>query len=959
MKKLLLLLFCAVFCCSGLSAADFVLVENGTPKCEIVLAADATPIQARAASELSAYLGKISGGKAPAVVANKGSLYPITFAVNAKAACADEGYILNIGKGGIKITAKKELGLLYGVYNLLKESTGIRWLFPGSEGEYFKVQPTIKVAGGQKTVTPSFPYRSISFHAMAVQSRIIDTWDWMIRNGLRINAYTWAFAPKYDLARYLNERGAEPRSEPGFSCLLGRGNYNKVQEENIAKLFAEHPEYFPLINGKRTKLERSAYQPCTTHPDVVKISAQNCLDLFIEPLKGAGICFLYNDDGTGWCQCPKCTAIDTPRDKQNGYVSNRYWSYINALAKEIFAKDPNAPIYGLAYQNFQAPPEIELDKRIKGVHLSYNRVCYRHEMDDPKCPTNPLFKSFYDVWPSKGITVIGREELARLGNDFQPLEENYVKLLKFYKKKGFGGTEIAIAAPDGWYRPEREAYGKRQWRSMWQSMYFHALYLWNIDADFDKNDEEVNALWYGKGWEGGMREFRKLLRKSAIEAPGCFGHGHSTPLGRNLDQAGVHEKLLKYLAAAEKAAATDPDPRALAHVKYDKQRFAESWEKAREVYLKNYRELRAYPRSEAIKIDGVLDEYDWKNADVVTNFKSTTDATKISKYQSYARIVYEPEYLYVAIEMMEPKTSEIMTEYKNRDGAIWEDNDIELFLSHPDMGNNYFQFIINAAGAVFDQRVTPGAKADKAFNSSIELKTKVLTDRWVVEMKIPTAELGEKCFQGQSWKVNMMRTRLLKSREDSEASTLSGGPPHDTGTFMSVSFSAKRGVTKGNLYEVDSRLWRNGNFNEPGKMLGYYKSLNIKDGKVPSAWGLGGNKSSVFAWQPITPGSNNYILSVTAGKIMNDLKAKAKRYRVNFRYRGEGNALFYVFRYAKKGNNLPSALLYKLDGEHPEWSNGKFEFDNPAQSADERHVFAVIVNGSYDFDEIFLAPIME
>lgn len=955
--KCIILFFAVLILCGYVTAGfseEYLLVENGTPKCNVLINPGSSPAIKYAAKEFSSILARVSGGKAPEIMEKDGPLYPVCFVVNNDAACADEGYILSIGKKGIRITAKKDLGILYGVYNLLKDVTGIRWVYPGADGEYFRKQPTVKVVSGTKTVNPSFSYRSLSFHAAATQSKITDTWDWMIRNGLRINAFYGVYT-YHDLAGEYDKRGAELLQQPGFSCLLGRGAWNKNMYQNIDKLWETHKEYFPVINGKRTKLERQAYQPCTTNPDVIRLSTDAVLEVFIDPMKGRGHTRLYNNDGTGWCQCDRCRAIDTPRDRKTGYVSNRYWTFLNAIAKQVFKNRPGIKLDGLAYQNFQAPPEIKIDPRL-GVQLSFNRVCYRHNIDDPKCLLNPKFCEYYTGWAEKGIPVIGREELGPQGDHFQPAEETYVHLLKYYKKMGFAGTEIAIAPPDGWFRPVRKDY-RIQWRSMWQSMYFHALYLWNINADFNKNDEEVNSLYYGRGWAGGMRDFRKLLRKAASETPGCFGHGFSAPLGRCLDQPGVHEKLRQYLSAAEKAAALDPDPRALAHVKFDRMRFRDCWEKSREIYLKNYRELRSYQKTAPIEVDGVLDEPDWKNADIVTCFKSFSDPSKIAKVQTYARIVYEPEYLYVGLEMMEPEPKHMLTSIQMRDGAVWNDNDIELFLSHPDMGNSYFHFIFNAAGIVFDQKVTPGEKTDKAFNSSLLAKTRILNDRWVLELKIPTAELGEKCFPGQSWKVNMMRARLLKNHTK-EISTLSGGAPHDTGTFMSVAFSMKRGISA-SRNESDSRLWKNGSFNELGKIHSFYKNLNIKENKVPSGWVLAGGKNSMFAMEPIASGSKNYYLSVSYGKIMNDLLARSKRYRVNFRFRGEGNALFYIFRYDRKNCNLPSKIIYTLKGGQKEWKYEKFEFENPAETANERLVFAVVVNGKYDFDEIYLAPIAE
>ena len=70
-----------------------------------------------------------------------------------------------------------------------------------------------------------------------------------------------------------------------------------------------------------------------------------------------------------------------------------------------------------------------------------------------------------------------------------------------------------------------------------------------------------------------MKEFRKYLHSLYINAGGCWGFGHSTPVGKFLDVPGAKEKLYKCLASAEKAAAKDPDKRALAHVKKVKEYF--------------------------------------------------------------------------------------------------------------------------------------------------------------------------------------------------------------------------------------------------------------------------------------------------------------------------------------------------------------------------------------------------
>ena len=941
----------------SLQAKEYALVENGKVKTSIVLTDKDCPVQNHAANELALYLSKISGSKEKAAIGTSPvpGTYPIILKQNPEDKAKADGYTLSATDKGIIVSARNGFGLLSGAYAILKDNTTIAWVFPGADGEYFKLQPTITVKSGTKTFDPSFDYRDLSFHAMAVTSMIVDTWDWMARNNIHYVGFPFHFKEKYaKLKKEMLKRGFSVSTNPCFSCLLAGHTWgDREKGPAIDRLFKEHPEYFPVINGKRTKLEGQKYQPCTTNPDVIRISAKNIVK-FMNSIydlgEKRGTVIVFNDDGTGWCQCENCRKVDTERDKKNGYVSNRFWTFMNAMAAEVEKLDKKGELYGMAYQNFVAHPEIAIHPRVQGAVLSYNRLCYRHNVDDPDCMLNRSFHSYYEGWAKKGIKLRGREELATHGNYFQPAEETYVHLLKYYKKKNFEGTQIAIAPPDGWYPERYRKSGQEQWRSMWQTMYLHALFLWNIDTDYAKAYEKMNSWYYGKGWEGGMRAFRKLLNETAHSTPGCFGHGFSAPLGRLLDKPLVQEKLNKYLADAEKAAASDPDPRALAHVKFDIQRFRETWEKERKAYLQNYRELRAYEKTAPIKIDGVLDEKDWKNADIISQFKDRFDTSKLAECQTYMRVVYEPEYFYFAAEMVEPKVDKLHTTVTKRDGPVWQDNTLELFLSHPDMGAAFFHFIINAAGTVYDRKVLAGEKGDSTFNADIEVATKVLKDRWVIEGRIPTAQLGEKCFTGQSWKMNVMRVRKLTDTRG-EGSTLTGGAPFDTGSFLSIAFSGKRGIAP-SLHEADNRLWKNGSFNEPAKR----PNKNFKDGKAPSGWGFGLYKGGELEWTPIAPGSINSVIHGKNCRVMNDIVSKAKKFSVHFRYKGKGTLLFYVYRYDRKNHNRPSKLLKKIEADTAEWTSDKFEYDNPAEDDTERQVFAVHLNGDFYFDEIYLSP---
>ncbi|NLE68339.1 MAG: DUF4838 domain-containing protein, partial [Lentisphaerae bacterium] len=617
------------------------------------------------------------------------------------------------------------IGVLYGAYEVLKRYGGIRWLVPGDDGEYFTVKPTIAVPEMDIISNPSFEFRTINWAAASILSPIWDSWDWMVRNNLR---------PFEGHHTYLNEalhdglaaRGAEIQAGGHcFSNLLGGNNLGgKTRarfKQDLETLYREHPEYFPVINGRRVILENQKYQPCTTHPEVVRIMSENLVGNLREfcSQSPAGRYRLVNDDGTGWCECEKCRAQDPADETAGRLVVTRYWSFINQLAEKACAAVPGARINSIAYQNYQAAPKHVLPSQsLSTVELSYNSICYRHALDDPSCLANRKYYQQYLDWAAlakqHGYRLVAYAQIDSLGAVNMPIEDVFVHDIKLYHKLGIIGLRPQLEPVDGKYSDARSHY-KETWYGMWQTLYLFTQYAWDIDRDYPSIYEEINTLYYGdKAWEAGMRDFRALLRQAFQETPGCYGHGHSSPLGRCLDKPGVQDTLLRHLAAAEAAAAGDPDPRALRHVQRERALFARTWEKFRSDYLANYREITAYRKSAPIAIDGVLDEPDWRNADVTSNFKLTR-GDGLAKAQTYVRVTYEPEAIYFGVEAMEPDPDQIKAEITEHDGPVWTDSTVELFLTHPDLGASYYQLIFNAKGTVFDRFVRPGSDPDVAF----------------------------------------------------------------------------------------------------------------------------------------------------------------------------------------------------------------------------------------------------
>ena len=175
------------------------LVHDGQPQAVIVLREDAGPVLRHAATELVVYLERITGAaleirNTPAeamcsitIGTADAAHMPLTADMRRKAATLeDDGYLLASDADGLRVVGHKPLGCLYGVYGLLKKHGDVRWLFPGPDGEYCERKPSFSVEYGIAVSNPSFSSRTLNLVCANINSRMTDTWDWMIRNGMQI-----------------------------------------------------------------------------------------------------------------------------------------------------------------------------------------------------------------------------------------------------------------------------------------------------------------------------------------------------------------------------------------------------------------------------------------------------------------------------------------------------------------------------------------------------------------------------------------------------------------------------------------------------------------------------------------------------------------------------------------------------------------------------------------------------
>ena len=771
-------------------AKDFNLVKDGAATSVIVLADNAGPVEKHAASELSAFLEKITGAKVKTALSPSKRKYnifigtleskklPLTSEMKSNAdKLSEDGYMLAADGGGLHIVGQNPRGALYGVYGLLRKYGGVRWFFPGPDGEYCPKNPNFLVNYGVTISNPSFSQRTFNLVCANVDSKITDTWDWMVRNGMQIKTNKALRKISWP----------EEREKRGGEYIGGKEVFSYLISD---KLFEEHPEYFALIDGKRVKQNIPGMgcrnQPCTSNPKVVEIMTEKLLEWGEIPPRG-GSFLIGNNDGLGWCQCENCVKLDPPDEREKNFVSTRYWTLLNAMAEKALVKNPDLKLQGWGYQNFQEPPVgIVPDKRFS-VEVCLHQRCYRHSMDDENCQSNKRFRDMLVNWGKLNpVSTYEYTDILPAGDVlYLPLEHVFVNDLKYYHKIGMRGSLTEIPPPDGVFGPVwNNRKTKEMWLANWQLIYMMAYFLWDVEADYEAVYEDMGAKFYGVAWPA-MKQYRERLTKAYEETPGCMIYG--TPdiaLGKCLERPGLEASLLKLLNEAEKTAAGDE---ALSKkIRREREYLALSWQKMHKEYVtKSLLEVGASRRVEKITIDGKLDEQGWKNAEFISGFISQKGDK--ADPQTFVRILYDKDNIYFGVEALESDLSRMKTVCDKKDGALWTDNGVEIFLAAPGGSGKYLHLIVNSRGICYDSMSTGMGAADTGFDSGVEQKTTLLQDRWVLEARIPTSALGSSIRDGEVWKVNVARNRVLTDGAF-QGSSLCEGLYHGVEAFRSVAW---------------------------------------------------------------------------------------------------------------------------------------------------------------------------
>lgn len=320
------------------------LVENGEPRATLVVAKGATDLQQVPAKELQEYLRKITGAKVPI----------------ADDAQTPEGNLVLVGESRLTREMRMDLSSLTGdsfvtkavpgrlvlaghdarllpndphwrakrgtanaVSAFLQDVCGVRWFMPGSLGEVVPQRKTVSVPPLDKKETPYRLFSDGSF-----------------------SRSTWAQRNFFGDQVFINPAGCHL-----WSVLIPP-----------EKHFQSHPEWFALIDGKRTEGDRRHAYLCTSNRPMWAEAFRNLKELYAPGYEMVVLCQV---DGYRRCQCEACEALDDYRIDGwylPGVPADRVWVFHDFLARELQKVYPDRKLMILAYG-----PTGEVPRRLKGL----------------------------------------------------------------------------------------------------------------------------------------------------------------------------------------------------------------------------------------------------------------------------------------------------------------------------------------------------------------------------------------------------------------------------------------------------------------------------------------------------------------------------------------------------------------------------------------------------------------
>ena len=344
--------------------STLVPMADGTALGAIVLPQDPGAAEEFAAYELQHYVYKMTG-IVPGLE-GRDAVFPgrrILIGLAAQAECSwshqdlpADSYLVDADENRIVLWGKNPRGTLYAAYDFLKLQ-GCGWYVPGPVGEVVPHVSALAVPQQRRIEIPDYDVRGflaggarfypgggwINYHAD-------DYYDWAVRN--RMNALWTEYGRTSDLGAH-----------------RGYGHDQTVNHSWRIVQNLDHPEWWSLVDGKRTRLHQSGRwnMPCISNPELRNYAVKYVIDFFANNPAAKIFALNPEDEPAFWCECENCRALDADQGQgkwekdSKGYpalsMTDRTVNFVNYVAQRVSEVYPDRLIELYIYGSYREPPQ--------------------------------------------------------------------------------------------------------------------------------------------------------------------------------------------------------------------------------------------------------------------------------------------------------------------------------------------------------------------------------------------------------------------------------------------------------------------------------------------------------------------------------------------------------------------------------------------------------------------------
>lgn len=162
---------------------------------------------------------------------------------------------------------------------------------------------------------------------------------------------------------------------------------------------------------------------------------------------------------------------------------------------------------------------------------------------------------------------------------------------------------------------------------------------------------------------------------------------------------------------------------------------------------------------EAPVIDGVLNDGCWGKAERATGFLQL-GRRGLATQQTECMVSYDAKNLYVAFICFENNPGGIRQRQVLKDGPVWTDDCVEVFLAPLPRRNRYFHLITNLRGTRFDELAGAGLPPPNpgSWDGDWVARTAFFREGWTVEIAISFQSMRVPApSPGTTWGFNVNR----------------------------------------------------------------------------------------------------------------------------------------------------------------------------------------------------------